>query len=182
MKKTLKKIAAAILTVGMAISGSTTIFAESSNQMQKTVNIDGTEMLLISEKTSIEDGWTVINRTYSSVNPKLKSSSGSATYREEKELVYDPNNLVYWVQGYFTWNQAADTVTISNVKYGYTPLGNITTKNHNIEYASNQGATVLFGKKYAYARYTFTAVNPVGLEKFANVYIDMNVAGESSHN
>lgn len=67
-EKTLKKIAAAILTVVMAISGSTTIFAESSNQMQK------------------------------------------------------------------------------------------------------------------YARYTFTAVNQVGLEKFANVYIDMNVAGESSHN
>lgn len=165
MRKFFKRIAAVILAAFMMICSSATAFAENGSQLYETVNIDGIEMFLISEKTSIEDGCAVTSRIFSSVNPRSRAASGSGTYRHEKELTYDNNNLTYWVQGYFTWNETNDTATVSNVKYGYNPLQNINAKDHNIDYGSNQGATFLFGKKYAYARYTFTAVNPVGLGK-----------------
>lgn len=144
------------------------------------------EMYLISEtQTVLEDGVIETTRLYSSVNPKLRAASGSGTFKNEKELEFSNEGstpLKYWVQGDFTWNSSKDTAVVSNVKYKHGTIpANCEILNEKKDSKSNQGATVLFGKKYAYIRYSFTFKNWPGFERQASVYLDVNVCGEANY-
>ncbi len=178
MKKVLKRIIAGVLAGVMMMTVSATVFAEKSEVWYETTENYSSEMFLISEEITSEDGYKIISRTYSSVNPKIRGVSGSGIFKHEKELVYINHTLKYWVQGYFTWNQDKDTATVSNVDKGFSSVNGVTVSNEKLDYKSNQGATSWFGNKYAYARYSFTATNPVGLTRTADIYIDVNVKGE----
>lgn len=180
MKKFLRKVVTAVIAIVMMSITSIAIFAESSVSLFETVEFDGVEMYLISEEVTIEEDCTVTNRLYSTVNPKTKGAVGSGRFRNEKEEEYINLTLKYWVQGDFEWNEDNDTVVAYNATFGHTYPSELTFSNTNIDYASNQEG-FLFGKKYAYVDFSFSATNPVGMVKNLNAYIDVNVLGKVTY-
>ncbi len=142
---------------------------------------DDCKMYLVDEKITYEENCVITERLYSSVDPNSKAASGSGTFRNEKEEQYQTTSVTYYVEGYFTWNSTNDTATVTNVTKGYTAPPGFTISNQNLTWGSNQGATFLFGKKYAYAQYTLTITNSIGLSRSCSVYVDVNVNGDPSY-
>lgn len=181
----MKKLLVFILTAIILINN-ISVFAEDSvlKYTGTVTEIDDREYYLISEEKNIlEDGTTIIERLYSSVDQRLRGASGSGWYRNEKEMEFSDKtpSLIYWVEGYFNWSRDKDIATVSNVTYGHGKIGSkCKIINEEVNYNSNQGFNFLWGRKYAYAEYKFTFVNMLGFKRDASVYIDVNVDGSSA--
>ena len=110
-----------------------------------------------------------------------------STYSDDSQdsemyLISETQTVLEDVQGDFTWNSSKDTAVVSNVKYKHGTIpANCEILNEKKDSKSNQGATVLFGKKYAYIRYSFTFKSWAGFERQASVYLDVNVCGEANY-
>lgn len=175
MRKTASKLLALLLMVYVFIP-STTVFAVES----KTDN-QNTPLYLIEEQQYVDEyGELVTERLYSNVNPFLRGASGSGTFKKELETTYDTINITYWVEGYFTWNEDNDTVTVSNVKSGHSSLGSIRISNEETTSESNAGFSALLGifRKYAYAKYSFTLKNIAGITRDLSVEVKVHNNGK----
>lgn len=171
-----KRLGVVLLTVLLLISvGSTSVYA-----IVKEMTDQAPEMIKIYETTYVDEGgYTVTERRYVSLSAQLFGASGSGTFRNEKETRYSNITITYWVEGYFRWDEDRDIVTVSNVRNGHSALGPyITISNEQVVSEDNVGFNFLWGKKYAYAEYSFTLTNPIGLTRDLSVKIVVHNNGQ----
>jgi len=169
------------LFISLCLMMSMCVLASANGIGYTNVYSDDSKMYLVDEKITYEKNCVITERLYSSVDSDSKAASGSGTFKYEKEEQYQTTSVTYYVQGFFTWNSTNDTATVTNVKKGYTAPSGFTIKNQNLASGSNQGATFLFGRKYAYAQYTLTIKDSIGLTRNCSAYVDVNVDGVVSY-
>lgn len=174
-KKTLAMMMAGIMLASSSVNVSAQKIPEEENQLVCTS--DGTEMYLIREEQTVEGDCVITTRLYSDVNPMLRATSGSGTYKSEKEHKFNNYTMTYWVQGYFTWDSENGTSKVSNVSSGHTDVGGVTVSDESTTSASNQGSNILWGHKYAYAKYTFKTTNWAGGTLNFSAYIEVDTQG-----
>lgn len=153
---------------------------------------DNEDYVLISEQTIvIDDETTCVSRIYQKADEvntySAKSSSGHMTVTAENTFSYTYGGVTsvwatLWVKGTFYWDSEKDTATVSNVTAGkelgpgkyYKVL-----EEPEVLHENNQGATFLFGKKYAYIEKKLKMSNGAsGSEKTLTLWLDVNVVGD----
>lgn len=185
-----------LLTAGALLVFSTgnVVFADDTNKYDV-----GTEALetyentgyLVEEKTTVlDDGTLIVEKLYCDTDLELLSvdqpSSGSRPIKYEKCISSGEGDkqilmATVWVSGDFSWNNTKNTATVSNVKSGQTFYNGSSYVDSDIEYKSNQGSNVGWGRIYAYAKYTLKFSTGYNNNHECSVYIDCNVNGVSTY-
>ena len=164
-------------------------FAEEANEIEDcnvSTELDVSGLYLIDEQeTVLEDGTVLVERLYCGSNPMLRGSSGakgSDTFTKTNSLTFLNNQTFeYWVSGYFSWDADNNTATVTNRVYGHDPVpSNCKITNEDKDWGDNKGMNILWGRIYAYVKYSFTFTNWLGRETKASVYLDVNIDGVSS--
>ncbi len=190
MKK-FKKLCSAIVAVMMVLSISAVANAaeiDSSNvsatETESVIADDGDDgYVLVSKDEYIdEDGWLIETKIFVKDEPGVQSADrGDLSVRLEKNFTISGFKWVTMtVGGDFSWDKDADTATVKN------PWGSFSIEHGSAEYVSggvksgsNQGATVLFGKKYAYVEQRLRVDSGLwkGDKEFV-FWVDVNVVGD----
>ena len=123
-----------------------------------------------------ELGCVVTETTEVITNNRLKSKSGSGTYKNTKEFTWDNNTSKssYYAQGYFKWGNGEVSVS--------SPTGNINNlpANATIEDSNISSGTGKYGfvfNKYAYVTYSCTVKTVVGIKHDLSVSIRISENG-----
>lgn len=142
---------------------------------------DNPSMFMVDERQYVDEyGGIVIERSYTSVNPRLRGASGNGRFRNEAKTTYDNKTVTYWVEGEFAWNEDKDTVTVENVRTDQYGLGNLRISNRRINSQSNAGFSLFWGlfRKYAYAEYSFTITTPAGMSRNLSIQVKVHNNGK----
>lgn len=197
MKK-IKKIVAACVAAAMTMSLVVVVGAEDvEDKSEYTVETnyvsDDEDFVLVSEQSyADENGMECVSRIYVKADEinmyAARSTQGSMTVKAENTFTesgagVSTDWVTIWVKGTFTWNSQADTATVSNVTSGYTPnpgrLFKVISHPEPVHY-DNQGATFLFGKRYACIERKITMTN--GDERVSKktftMWLDVDVTGD----
>lgn len=140
---------------------------------------DYSDLILMTEIIFVDEyGNEVVERHYTD-NPLWgRSATGSGTHRVEQTNTWDAGTERRWAQGFFTYNQNNNTVSVSNATGGATVPGNRLTIS-NRSRTTNAGRTIL-GKRWAEVNYTYTVRNPAG--NFFNRSVSARVYSDGDRN
>ncbi len=187
MKKSLRNLlcagAAAITMLAMPAYASA---SSVSNNMQQQVNesINQPELILVSDEVvTLEDGVVAEIKTFleDGIEP-YAANKGQRKYKCEARYSYsvNPVDVIIWVEGTFHWDSEANRAWVDDDAYGHYRIVNGSFKYDkcNEEHGSDQGG-LLFGKKYAYIKYTLSFLNTTGKENSYTLSFDVNVNGDT---
>jgi len=198
MKNSLKKAVAVFLGVFTLICICTGAYADElcSNELNTEWVIEnGDKYTLLSEKTmTTEDGVVCRTQVYQKSDElgqySVNSSQGHKTIRVKNDFkISKTGTTTLWatitIGGEFSWNSQNDTVTVTNVTSSVEKNNGRyfeITNNPPVEYGNNQGANILFGRKYAYIKKEITMTNgyPHSQQTFS-LYVDVNIDGQHSY-
>ncbi len=194
IKKLVAACVAAVMTMSLVVvAGAEDVEDMSEYTFEMDYVSDDEDFVLVSEQSyAYENGLECVSRIYLKSDEMdmcaARSTQGHMTVKAENTYTesgagVSTDWVTMWVKGTFTWNSQADTATVSNVTYGVSPNSGRLFKvlsNPEPVHASNQGATFLFGKKYAYIEKKITMTN--GDERVSKktytLWLDVDVTGD----
>lgn len=186
-------VAAAMTMSLVVVAGAEDVEDKSEYTVETNYVLDDEDFVLVSEQSyADENGLECVSRIYLKADEidmcAARSTQGHMTVKAENTYTesgagVSTDWVTIWVKGTFTWNSQADTATVSNVTSGYTPnsgrLFKVLSDSGHV-HKDNQGATFLFGKKYAYIERKITMTN--GDERVSKktftLWLDVDVTGD----
>lgn len=126
------------------------------------------DLVLLSEIIFIDEyGNEVVERHFTDNPIWGRSASGSGTHRVERTNSWATGTETRWAEGFFSYNQSNNTVSVSNVRSGVRAPSN--TRVTNISRTTNRGTSIL-GREWREVRINYTITNPYGISQNRSVH------------
>lgn len=201
MKK-IRRLLCAIMAAATALAASVPVNAEEndnpvsfSDTSEAIGSTDSEGYVLISEEKYSDGEFFIVDRLYEYPGiSTYASTTGTADYKKTRNI-YNKGGVpsddssgtkivTMWVSGTFKWDSDKDTATVSNVKAGFDDYSDshleVTTVDGYPKSASNQGATLLWGHKYAYIEYYINIRKiPTQTNHKFRLWLDVDINGDS---